>query len=303
MKAAPFSYVRPTLLNDVIDELNTDQSGSFAKVIAGGQSLMPVLAMRLARPSLLVDITAVDELKQLSVENGELRVGAAVRQRQVEQEASTLVPLLGSALPWVGHREIRSRGTLCGSLAHADPSAELPAVAQCLGATIEVVGTKGRREVPAKEFFTGAMSTVVDNDELVYAVKFPLPRPGEGFGFAEVARRQGDFALVGVAVRIRTRDKDVEEAVITAFGVADRPHTRDISTDLANALGHSATESMPHRKLESTIAEVVASFADDVVKVDGDANASVAYRRELVRVLGAQEIERSYRMSLRESAL
>lgn len=302
MKAAPFGYVRPTFISDVIGELKADQSDGFAKVIAGGQSLMPVLAMRLARPSLLVDITAVDELKQLSVENNELYIGAAVRQRKVEREVSALVPLLGSALPWVGHREIRSRGTVCGSIAHADPSAELPAVAQCLGATIVVVGPRGRREVSASDFFTGAMSTVVGNDELVYAVRFPLPKPGEGFGFAEIARRQGDFALVGVAVKTRTKNERVEEAMITAFGVADRPQTRDIASDLEDAIGNREVDGMPEHKLQSALAEVVANFADEVVRVGSDANASVAYRRQLVRVLGIQEIERSYRMSLRESA-
>lgn len=302
MKAAPFSYVRPTLLHDVINELKAERSDGFAKVIAGGQSLVPVLAMRLARPSLLIDITAVDELKQLSVERNELCIGAAVRQRKVEREFSALVPLLGFALPWVGHREIRSRGTMCGSIAHADPSAELPAVAQCLGATIEVVGPKGRREVSARDFFTGAMSTLVENDELVYAVRFPLPKPGEGFGFAEVARRQGDFALVGVAVKIRTENQSLEEAVITAFGVADRPQTRNITCELSAAFGNGEADALPQDKLQRAIAEVVAGFADDAVKVGGDANASVAYRRQLVRVLGVQEIERSYRMSLRESA-
>lgn len=302
MKAAPFSYVRPTLLHDVINELKAERSDGFAKVIAGGQSLVPVLAMRLARPSLLIDITAVDELKQLSVGRNELCIGAAVRQRKVEREFSALVPLLGFALPWVGHREIRSRGTICGSIAHADPSAELPAVAQCLGATIEVVGPKGRREVSARDFFTGAMSTLVENDELVYAVRFPLPKPGEGFGFAEVARRQGDFALVGVAVKIRTENQSLEEAVITAFGVADRPQTRNITCELSAAFGNGYVDAMPQDKLQRAIAEVVAGFADDAVKVGGDANASVAYRRQLVRVLGVQEIERSYRMSLRESA-
>lgn len=302
MKAAPFGYVRPTLLSDVIGELKADQSDGFAKVIAGGQSLMPVLAMRLARPSLLVDITAVDELQELSVEGDELRIGAAVRQRKVEQEVSTVVPLLGLALPWVGHREIRSRGTLCGSIAHADPSAELPAVAQCLGATIELVGPMGHREVSARDFFTGAMATVVEDDEIVAAVRFPLPRPGEGFGFAEIARRQGDFALVGIVVKVVTKNQRIEKAVITAFGVADRPQTRDIAADLESVLGDDAAESVPQKKLQAALSDVVANFADEVVTASGDANASLAYRRQLVRVLGVQEIERSYRMSSKESA-
>ncbi|MDQ4119695.1 MAG: FAD binding domain-containing protein, partial [Actinomycetota bacterium] len=225
MKAAPFAYVRPGSLDDVLAELARGD----AKVLAGGQSLAPVLAMRLGRPSTLVDITAVDELASFERVGDALRVGAAVRQRAVERSAlSGAVPLLARALPFVGHRELRSRGTVCGSLAHADPAAELPAVAACLGATVEVAGPGGRRRIGADGFASGAMTTAAGPDEVVTAVELPVARPGEGCGFAEIARRHGDFALAGVVTVVRVVDGVLREARLTGFGVSDLPVTEDV---------------------------------------------------------------------------
>src|SRR5579875_599087 len=194
MKAAPFAYARPATVEEAVAELaGSDDEG---KVLAGGQSLVPMLAMRLARPALLVDINAIPGLDELSLRDGTLHVGAAVRQRRAERdEIAASVPLLGMALPWVGHRELRSRGTVCGSLAHADPAAELPAVAACLDASLEVTGPDGRRTLRAREFFTGTLTTLLGPADLLTGVRFPAAGPGEGFGFAEVARRHGDFAL------------------------------------------------------------------------------------------------------------
>src|SRR6202012_1855868 len=141
------------------------------------------------------------------------------------------VPLIGRAMPYVGHRELRSRGTVCGSLAHPDPPAALPAAAACLGAVVEVTGPCGDREVPAAELVTGAMTTAVGPDELITGGRFPTAGPGAGVGFAEIARRHGDFALAGVAVRVRVVDGAVRDAVLAAFGVSDRPVVRDV-TDL-----------------------------------------------------------------------
>jgi 2-furoyl-CoA dehydrogenase FAD binding subunit len=232
VKAAAFGYVRPSTVDDAIAELV--RAGGEGKVLAGGQSLVPVLAMRLARPAVLVDINGVDGLDELAVADGVLRVGAAVRQRRVELDAlNAAVPLLGMALPWVGHRELRSRGTVCGSLAHADPAAELPAVAACLDASLEVAGPSGRRMYRAREFFTGTMATQLGDEDVLVAARFPVAAPGEGFGFAEFARRHGDFALAGVAIRVRTSPR---EAVLAAFGISDRPVVR-IVTDLLDASG------------------------------------------------------------------
>ena len=289
MKAAPFAYVRPGTVPDVVAELSRDGS----KVIAGGQSLVPVLAMRLGRPAQLVDINAVPELRQLSRDDGSLRVGAAVRQRQLQrEEVAAAVPLVRLALPWVGHREIRSRGTVCGSIAHADPSAELPAVAACLEATMVLTGARGTRQVAAADFFTGALSTVIEPDELLSEVIFPVAKPGEGFGFGEFARRHGDFALAGVAVRVRTSEESAE-ARLTCFGVSDVPVTVDVSAQLRAAL--RATGSRPSRTdLHTALAEHTEEVAKDVVDTGGDSHASPAYRRRLISALVAREVSRAY---------
>lgn len=296
MKPAPFAYVRPGTTEDALAELGRDG----AKVLAGGQSLVPVLAMRLGRPSTLVDINAVPELKQLSRSNGHLRVGATVRQRQVQyDDAAATVPLLRLALPWVGHREIRSRGTVCGSIAHADPSAELPAVASCLDATMVVASTGGVREVPAGEFFTGAMSTVILPDELLTEVRFPVAEDGEGFGFGEFARRHGDFALAGVAVRVRTTAAG-SDARISCFGISDQPVTRDVSQQLRAAL--DATGAEPDESgLSRALADHADGIADDVVDTGGDSHASAAYRRQLVAGLVSRQVARAYLKSVRST--
>ncbi|TKJ17994.1 FAD binding domain-containing protein [Blastococcus sp. CCUG 61487] len=286
MKPAPFAYVRPATLDDAVAELAaTDGDG---KVLAGGQSLVPVLAMRLGRPGTLVDINAVAGLDGFERRKGALRIGATVRQRHVERSsAAAAVPLLGLALPFVGHRELRSRGTVCGSLAHADPGAELPAVALCLGATLEITGPSGRRTVRAADFFQGAMTTAVGPDEILSAVEFPAAGPGEGFGFAELARRHGDFALAGVVTRVRSRDGSVADAVLSGFGVSDRPVTRDV-TELVRAAAGEAD-------VETALRPGTEELARVMVDTAGDAHGSQGYRRRLFAVLAARELARANR--------
>jgi carbon-monoxide dehydrogenase medium subunit len=283
VKAAPFAYARPVSVDGAVAELAA--SGGEGKVLAGGQSLVPVLAMRLARPSVLVDINGVTGLDEISLSKGVLGVGATVRQRDVERDERTAaVPLLGMALPWVGHRELRSRGTVCGSLAHADPAAELPAVAACLDAVLEVAGPAGRRTVLAGEFFTGAMTTRLDAGDVLVRASFPVAGPGEGFGFAEFARRHGDFALAGVAVRVR---RSPREAVLAAFGVSDRPVVRDVS-DLLDTSG--ATDAGRIADALAAPAGPMAALAEEIVDTGGDAHASAAYRRRLLAALAAHEL-------------
>jgi 2-furoyl-CoA dehydrogenase FAD binding subunit len=283
MKAAPFAYLRPASVAEAVDTL----AAGDAKVLAGGQSLVPVLAMRLGRPGTLVDITSLPELGTLAVADDELRIGAAVRQRRVERDPATAaVPLIGRAMPFVGHRELRSRGTVCGSLAHADPAAELPAVAACLGAVVEVTGPHGDREVPAAELVTGAMTTAVGADELITAVRFPTAGRGEGFGFAEIARRHGDFALAGVAIRVRAVAGAVKDATLAAFGVSDRPVVRDV------------TELLVHAVTEPDLRPATDALAAELVDTAGDAHGSTAYRARLLGVLAARELARAHRQAL-----
>lgn len=293
MKASPFAYVRPGTVEDVLDELGRDG----AKVLAGGQSLVPVLAMRLGRPSTLVDINAVRGLDSLTESDGAIRVGATVRQRRLQgDDLSTRVPLVRLALPWVGHREIRSRGTVCGSIAHADPSAELPALACCLDATLVLASSRGRRAVPAAEFFTGAMSTVVEPDELLTEVVLPVAAPGEGFGFGEFARRHGDFALAGVAVRVRAGTPQ-PEARATAFGISDHPVTADVSEQLRAALDRTGDDPAED-DLRRALVDGSAGVAQTVVDTGGDSHASPAYRRQLIGALLSRELARAYLKSV-----
>jgi 2-furoyl-CoA dehydrogenase FAD binding subunit len=288
MKAAPFAYVRPATLDDAVSELAA--TAGDGKVLAGGQSLVPVLAMRLGRPGTLVDINGVAGLDTIERRGAVLRVGATARQRSLERSPEAAgVPLVRLALPFVGHRELRSRGTVCGSLAHADPGAELPAVASCLGAELEVRGPSGTRRVPAAEFFQGAMTTATGPGEILTAVEFPVAGPGEGFGFAELARRHGDFALAGVVTRVRSADGAVAEAVISGFGVSDRAVTRDVTDLVRSVAGRD--------DLEAALRPGTEELARDVVDTSGDQHGSQGYRRRLFAVLAARELARAYRRS------
>jgi 2-furoyl-CoA dehydrogenase FAD binding subunit len=296
MKAPPFDYVRPATVADAVAALA--EAGEEGKVLAGGQSLVPVLAMRLGRPAVLVDINAIPGLDQLALAGGTLYVGAAVRQRQVEQHpGAAAVPLLAMALPWVGHRELRGRGTVCGSLAHADPAAELPAIAACLNATLDIASPAGRRTVTAREFFTGPMSTVLQPDELLLGARFPVAGPGEGFAFAEIARRHGDFALTGVAIHVsRSPSGQIRDATLAAFGVSGCPATRDVTAMLTSAADASAaTPGGPQAAdLARALTPAMSALATELVDTPGDMHASSAYRRRLLTVLAARQLAAAY---------
>ncbi len=299
MKAPPFTYVRPATVADAVAELA--RAGDEGKVLAGGQSLVPILAMRLGRPAVLVDINAVTGLDELSVSEGTLYVGATVRQRQVEHHpAASAVPLLAMALPWIGHRELRGRGTVCGSLAHADPAAELPAVAACLNATLDVAGPGGRRTVSAREFFTGPMSTVLAPDELLLGAQFSVAGPGDGYAFAEVARRHGDFALTGVAIHVRRSSSgEVLDATLAAFGVSGRPVVRDVTHVLMSCLDAPGG---PPADPARALTPAMSALADEIVDTPGDMHASNAYRRRLFTVLAARELAAAYARAAGERA-
>ena len=293
MKAAPFDYVRPATVTEAVAALA--EAGDDAKVLAGGQSLVPVLAMRLGRPALLVDINAVEGLDDLSLTDDTLHVGATVRQRRVEHDpAAAAVPLLAMALPWIGHRELRSRGTVCGSLAHADPAAELPAVAACLNATLEIAAPSGPRTVHARDFFLAPLTTVLAPDELLLAVHFPAATPGDGFAFAELSRRHGDYALTGVAVRVRhTPSGEIQEAVLAAFAISGRPVVIDITDHLTRALS-ALPPGAPAEVLVRALTEPMKSLAAELVDTPGDMHASTAYRRRLFTHLAARELANAH---------
>ncbi|MGH7366715.1 MAG: FAD binding domain-containing protein, partial [Candidatus Rokuibacteriota bacterium] len=222
MKPAPFDYVAPATLDDAVGALAT--GGDEAKVLAGGQSLIPMMALRLARPTVLVDINRVRGLDGIREASGILDIGALVRQRALERWAAGRSPLFTEVLRAVAHPPIRNRGTVVGSVVHADPASELPALLLCLEGVVVARGPKGERTIAADRFYRAPLTTALDPDELATAVRFTLPPAGAGWGFDEVSRRHGDFALVGaVAVLARAGDGTVARARLAFLGAGGTP--------------------------------------------------------------------------------
>ena len=232
MKLPPVEYEAPTTVAEAVDLLaeHLDE----ASVLAGGQSLIPLLALRLARPAVLIDINGIDELSGVSATDGWMAIGAMTREYVAENSGAVAdtVPLLAAALPLIGHEAIRSRGTIGGSLAHADPAAELPAVARALDAEFVVRGQSGERVIPAAEWFEGFLTTSRRPDELLVEVRFPAAGRGTGISFEEVARRHGDFAMVGLAASLTLSDGAISDARLAFAGVSDVPVRAAAAEDL-----------------------------------------------------------------------
>jgi aerobic carbon-monoxide dehydrogenase medium subunit len=223
VKLPSFEYEAPATIADAVGLLAAHQDE--ANVLAGGQSLIPLLALRLARPGLLVDINGLRELSGVTLTDGWVVIGAMTREYVAEESeiVADRVPLLAAALPLIGHEAIRSRGTIGGSLAHADPAAELPAVARALDAEFVVRSQAGDRVIPAAEWFEGYLATARRGDEILLEVRFPAAAPGTGAAFVEVARRHGDFAIVGLAASLTLADGVISDARLAFSGLADVP--------------------------------------------------------------------------------
>ena len=277
MKPAPFDYVAARSLDEALEAMA--ERGPDAKLLAGGQSLLPVLNFRLAQPAVLIDLNGVAELDFVREEpDGGLRLGALVRQRRLEREplVARRAPLLAEAVPFVAHPQIRNRGTLGGSLAHADPAAELPAVALALGARLLLKRRGGERWVEAREFFTGLFATALEPDELLAEIVVPAPSPRAGFAFVEFARRHGDYALAGVAAAVELdAEGRCRAAKLVYLSVGDGPvDSREASAALAG---------MPLD--DEHIADAARLAAERDVDPLGDIHASTDFKRHLVRVL------------------
>jgi aerobic carbon-monoxide dehydrogenase medium subunit len=232
MKLPPVDYEAPETVAEALELLaeHLDE----ASMLAGGQSLIPLLALRLARPEVLIDINGIDELSGVSAADGWTAIGAMTRE-SVAEESETVadtVPLLAAALPLIGHEAIRSRGTIGGSLAHADPAAELPAVARALDAEFVVRGQSGERVIPAVQWFEGYLTTSRRSDELLVEVRFPAAGPDTGVSFQEVARRHGDFAIVGLAVSLVVSGEVISDARLAFAGLSDVPVRATAAEDL-----------------------------------------------------------------------
>jgi carbon-monoxide dehydrogenase medium subunit len=276
VKPAPFAYARAASLDQVFDLLA--RHGDEARLLAGGQSLVPTLNLRLSAPAVLIDINGLDELAGISVENGGLRIGALTRQRTVEEsdEVARHSPLLKMAMPHIAHPAIRNRGTIGGSIALADPAAELPACAVALGAKIELRGPEGSRTVAADRFFHGLYETDLRPGEVVTAVTIPTCA-GHRSAIAEFARRHGDYAMVGLAAHARLDGRTIADARLVFFGVGAKP-----------VRAHAAGAAIEGAEInDASIAAAQKTLADDLEPV-GDLHAGAATKLHLARVLTAR---------------
>lgn len=265
MKPAPFAFLRPSTLEEALAALAGEQG---AKVLAGGQSLVPLLSMRLAAPSMLVDINALPDLGHIEIDEAGVRIGALARHADVlaSAEAADAQPLLAMALSHVAHPTIRNRGTTVGSLVHADAAAEMPMVLRLLDGSVDVASVRGRRTIPAAELFAGPLESTLAHDEIAVEAFFPALAAGAGVAFEEIARRHGDYALVGVAALVQLDGDEITGARLGFVSVSDIPTVVDV------------TEAVNDRADPAAAALAELEPADDI-------HASADYRAHLVKVL------------------
>jgi len=268
MKPKSFDYLKVASAEEAVIALA--QGGENARIIAGGLSLMPMLNFRLAEPKILIDISKVESLSYIRETSQHVEMGAATRQGDLMkwERLGQCLPLVAAACPYIGHYQTRAKGTVCGSLVHADPSSELPLCLAVLGGEVDLQSSRGKRTLTADEFQTGMLSTAKQTDEMVIAARYPVAKKGEGYAFTEMAQRRGDFAIVALAAVA-----DGNHIKLGIGGVADRPTVR--KWDLLEG-----------EKLEDALNE----FAWDLGGYD-DIHATARYRRELVRRLGRRVIE------------
>jgi carbon-monoxide dehydrogenase medium subunit len=278
MKPARFDYVKPATLGEAVEALAAaDGEG---KVLAGGQSLLPLLNFRMVRPTVLVDINGLEELSFIETRGDSIVIGALTRHREIEQSPliASKLPVMSAAMRHVAHLAIRNRGTIGGSLSHADPAAELPMLALFYGATIVAEGSSGRRRIPAEEFFVDALTNCLEPDEIVVEIEFPV-LAHDGWAFEEVARRFGDFALASIAVAIRREQAEITDIRIGVMGVADTP-LRLISVE----------RELRGAKLDGSMPDRFSGLVTSTTSPNSDLHASAEYRRHLLNGLAKRAI-------------
>jgi aerobic carbon-monoxide dehydrogenase medium subunit len=285
MKPAPFEYQAPDSLAAALDVLA--HRGGDAKILAGGQSLIPVMNFRLAQPALLVDLNKLSELDFLRRgEDGGLRLGAMTRQRRVERDplVKELAPLLAETMPWIAHPQIRNRGTIGGSLAHADPAAELPAIAVALRGRFRLVKAGGERWVAAKDFFASFFTTLLEPEEILAEIALPALPPRTGWSFQEIARRHGDYAQAGVAALVTLgEDGRCREARLVYLSVGDKP------VEAAGAAALLAGSDLG----PEAVAAAAEKASREEMSPTGDIHATSAFKRHLARVLTGRALRKA----------
>lgn len=279
MKAPDFDYVRAASVADVFAAF--DRYGEEAQVLAGGQSLLASLNLRLSQPAALIDINGLDDLAGIVADGDMVRIGALTRHAAVAADPAVArhLPLIARAMPHVAHMAVRNRGTFGGSIALADPAAEMPACLLALSGELVLEGPSGRRTVPADDFFLGLYETVRAPDELLLDARLPAARPGDAFAFHEISRRHGDFALAGIACRARLEDGAVRDLRLVAFAAEDRPRVIDAARAVAEG------------KAPADAARAVAEAVSEALDPMDSPLASAAYKRHLSRVLAARAVE------------
>jgi carbon-monoxide dehydrogenase medium subunit len=279
VKPAAFDYVVPHSLEAAVEALVA--ANGDGKAMAGGQSLMPLLNFRMTRPSVVVDLLHIPGLSFIELRNDRVTIGALTRHAELEFSdiVAANLPVMAAAMPHVAHLAIRNRGTIGGSLSHADPAAELPMLAVFYGATIKVQGQGGRREIPAEEFFVSALGTCLEPEEIVYEIDFPVLTSHTGWAFEEVARRFGDFALASIAISVELTGSKITDARVAVMGVGETP-----------ARLHKAEQTL--RGAQGS-GETAAGFAETVrnsVSPASDIHVSADYRRNLIGALAERAL-------------
>jgi carbon-monoxide dehydrogenase medium subunit len=273
MKPAPFDYYRAGSAKEAVALLR--EHGADAKILAGGQSLLPMMKLRLARPAVVVDINRVHEWQYVRAANGGLVFGAMARLDELESDTVRRhAPLLAEAVHHIAHPAIRHRGTVCGSLAHSDPAAELPVLALALDAEMVALGPRGERVVPARDFFVTSLTTALAPDEVLAEARFPALAPGAGSAFLELSRRPGDFAIVAVAVVLEAARGTITRARVALGAVADRA-----------VRGEAAEAALVGQPARPEAFETAARLAADPLEPPSDVHGSSGYRKHLARVL------------------
>lgn len=284
MKPAWFDYYAPRELSEALEILA--DAGQDGRVLAGGQSLVPMLNLRILSPAVVVDINRIEALNGLRADKDQLTVGALVRHADLlrSPEVREGWPLIWEATTQVAHMAIRNRGTVCGSVSHNDPSAEHPSVLVTLGGTVMIAGKAGRRELPAEEFSTGMLSNALEPGEMVVGLRYPRPPAGTGLAFVEFARRLGDFAIAGAAAMLTMRNGTCENARLTIVGMGQGPFRAQAAEDMLTGRKLGAKDS------RDAFAEAAAKAAAAVDPTD-DVHASSSYRRHLAGVMAARALE------------
>jgi aerobic carbon-monoxide dehydrogenase medium subunit len=280
MKPAPFTYSRPDSVEGALSLLS--KHGADAKILAGGQSLVPMMNFRMARPEYLIDINRLSALDFHRVDGGELVIGALSRHAvlRASDVVKKAVPLVAEGYKWVAHGPIRNRGTLCGNLVHADPASEMPAVILACDGVFVLRSAKGERRVAAKDFFQGVYETATQPDEMLTEVRIPVAPKGQGWSFHEVSVRKGDFAMAGVAATVSLSQGKIASVALTVCGVGNRAaRLGSVEASLVGAAPDAATFAK------------AADAAAAAVKPQSDINGDPAYRRDLVRSLVARALE------------